>query len=120
MIMKKVQILYNPRCSKCREALGLLEAENCEVEVVEYLKETITKKELKSILAKLGLKAVDIVRKKEALYLKNFKDKRFTNEEWIQILLENPLLIERPIVIDGYKAVIGRPPELVVELVNRK
>lgn len=118
--VKKIQILYNPRCSKCREALNLLEGESCEIEVVEYLKEKITKKELKSILAKLGLKAVDIVRKKEELYLKKFKDKKFTNEEWIQILLENPILIERPIVIDGYTAIIGRPPELVVDLVNRK
>ena len=118
--VKKIQILYNPRCSKCREALSLLEGESCEIEIVEYLKEKITKKELKSILAKLGLKAVDIVRKKEALYLKKFKDKKFTNEEWIQILLENPILIERPIVIDGYKAIIGRPPELVVDLLNRK
>ena len=49
-----------------------------------------------------------------------FKNKTFTNDEWIQILLENPILIERPIVIDGYKAVVGRPPELVVDLVNRK
>ncbi len=118
--MKKIQILYNPRCSKCREALKLLEGESCEIEVIAYLKDKITKKELKSILAKLGVKAVDIVRKKEALYLEKFKDKTFTNEEWIQILLENPVLIERPIVIDGYKAIVGRPPELVVELVNRK
>jgi arsenate reductase (glutaredoxin) len=117
---KKIQILYNPRCSKCREALSLLEGESCEIEIVEYLKESLTKKELKNMLAKLGLKAVDLVRKKEGLYLKKFKDKKFTNEEWIQILLENPILIERPIVIDGYTAIIGRPPELVVELLNRK
>lgn len=116
----KITILYNPRCSKCREALSLLEGENCEIEIVEYLKNTITKKELKSILAKLGLKAFDIVRKKEYLFLKKFKDKKFTNEEWIQILLENPTLIERPIVIDGYKAIVGRPPELVIDLVKRK
>lgn len=120
-IMKnKIQILYNPRCSKCREALSLLEGENCEIEIVEYLKETLTKKELKSILAKLGLKAFDIVRKKEELYLKKFNNKKFTNEEWIQLLIENPILIERPIVIDGYKAIVGRPPELVVDLLNRK
>lgn len=116
----KVQILYNPRCSKCREALDLLEGENCEIEIKEYLKESLTKKELKEILAKLGVKAFDIVRKKEELFLKKFKNKKFTNEEWIQILLENPTLIERPIVIDGYKAVVGRPPELVVDLVQRK
>lgn len=120
-IMKnKIQILYNPRCSKCREALSLLEGENCEVEIVEYLKETLTKKELKSILAKLGLKAFDIVRKKEELYLKKFNNKKFTNEEWIQLLIENPILIERPIVIDGYKAIVGRPPELVIDLLQRK
>jgi len=117
---KKIQILYNPRCSKCREALNLLEGENCEIEVIEYLKDKITKKELKTILSKLGVKAVDIVRKKEALYLEKFKNKAFTNEEWIQLLIENPVLIERPIVIDGYKAVIGRPPELVIDLVQRK
>lgn len=118
--MKKVQILYNPRCSKCREALSLLKGENCEIEVKEYLKETLTKKELKTILAKLGLKAFDIVRQKEDLFLKKFKNKKFTNEEWIQLLLENPTLIERPIIIDGYKAIIGRPPELVIDLLHRK
>ena len=117
---KKVQILYNPRCSKCRETLSLLESENCEIEVKEYLKETLTKKELKNILAKLGLKAFDIVRQKEVLFIKKFRGKKFTNEEWIQLLIENPSLIERPIVIDGYKAIIGRPPELVIDLLHRK
>ena len=118
--MKKIQLLYNPRCSKCREALSLLEGENCEIEIKQYLKAPLTKKELKDILTKLGLKAFDIVRQKETLFIKQFKGKKFTNEEWIQILLENPNLIERPIVIDGYKAIVGRPPELVIDLVNRK
>lgn len=118
--MKKVTIYHNPRCSKSREALGILEKEGCEVEIVEYLKKVPTKKELKTLLSKLGLKAIDIVRKKEEIYLKKFKDKNFTNEEWLQILTEHPVLIERPIVIDGYKAVIGRPPELVAELLHRK
>ena len=118
--MEKVQILYNPRCSKCREALSFLEGENCEIEIKEYLKDTLTKKELKNILAKLVLKAFDIVRQKEDLFLKKFKNKKFTNEEWIQLLIENPTLIERPIVIDGYKAIIGRPPELVIDLLHRK
>lgn len=118
--MSKVQILHNPRCSKSREALHLLQTQNCEVEIIEYLKKIPTKKELKMILDKLGLKAEDIVRKKEDIYLKKFKNKNFTNEEWIQLLVENPILIERPIIIDGYKAIIGRPPELVIDLVNRK
>ena len=118
--MKKVQILHNPRCGKSREALKLLQAENCDIEVIEYLKNIPTKKELKNILDKLGLKAFDIVRKKESVYLEKFKNKTFTNDEWIQLLIENPILIERPIVIDGYKAIIGRPPELVIDLLHRK
>lgn len=118
--MSKVIIWHNARCSKSREAFELLEKESCEFEVKDYLKEKITKKELKELLAKLGLKAFDIVRQKEELFVKKFRNKKFTNEEWIQILLENPTLIERPIVIDGYKAIIGRPPELVVDLINRK
>lgn len=98
----------------------MLQDEGCDVEIIEYLKQIPTKKDLKNILDKLGVKAIDIVRKKEPIFIEKFKDKTFTNEEWIQILLENPILIERPIVIDGYKAVIGRPPELVIDLVNRK
>lgn len=118
--MKKVQILHNPRCGKSREALKMLQDEGCDIEITEYLKQIPTKKELKDILSKLGVKAIEIVRKKEPIFIEKFKNKTFTNEEWIQILLENPILIERPIVIDGYKAVIGRPPELVIDLVNRK
>ena len=117
---KQITILYNPRCSKCREALGHLEEGHCEIEIVEYLKKPLTKKQLKEILAKLGVRAIDIVRQKEELFVKKFSGKKFTNEEWIQILLENPILIERPIVIDGYKAIIGRPPELVIDLIKRK
>jgi len=118
--MKKVQILHNPRCGKSREALKTLQDEGCDIEIIEYLKDIPTKKELKDILSKLGLKAFDIVRQKEDVFVKKFKGKKFTNEEWIQLLLENPILIERPIVIDGYKAIIGRPPELVIDLLNRK
>ena len=117
--MKKIQIFHNPRCGKSREALKLLQDHGCEIEIIEYLKKTPSKKELKTILEKLGLKAFDIVRQKESVFIDKFKNKNFTNDEWIQILLEHPILIERPIVVDGYKAVIGRPPELVIELVNR-
>jgi arsenate reductase (glutaredoxin) len=117
--MSKITIYHNPRCGKSREALGILHAYNCNVEIIQYLKNIPTKKDIKTLLSKLGLKAVDIVRKKEAIYLEKFKDKKFTNEEWIQILIEYPILIERPIIIDGYKAIIGRPPELVIDLLNR-
>lgn len=113
-------IYYNPRCSKCREALGLLEKNNCEITLKEYLKEPPTKKELVVLLKKLKCKAVDIVRKSEPLYKEKFADKKLTNAEWIKVLSENPILIERPIVIDGEKAVIGRPPVLVLDLLKKK
>lgn len=118
--MKKVTILHNNRCSKSRCALQILQEENCEIEVIDYLKNTPSKKEIKTILDKLGLNAIDIVRKKEPIFIEKFKNKTFTNTEWIQILTEYPILIERPIVIDGYKAVIARPPEVIMELLKRK
>lgn len=117
--MKKVTILHNNRCSKSRLALKVLQDENCEIEIIDYIKNTPSKKELKTILDKLGLNAFDIIRKKEPIFLEKFKGKTFTNSEWIQLLTEHPILIERPIVIDGYKAVIGRPTELVVDLLKR-
>ena len=102
--------------------VGISESSKHEIalEIIEYLKNIPTKKEITTILEKLGSKAFEIVRKKEAVFLEKFKNKTFTNDEWIQIMIENPILIERPIVIDGYKAIVGRPPELVIELINRK
>ena len=114
--MKKVQVFHNTRCGKSREALALLTKAGYEVEIIEYLKQVPTKKELKLLLSKLGLKAIDIVRKKEGLFLEKFKNKQFTNEEWIQLLQENPILIERPIVINGYRAIVARPPELALDI----
>ena len=100
--------------------MELLEGSNCEIEVVEYLKEIPAKKELKELLMKLGLKPFDLIRTKEELFEKKFRNKKFTDTEWLQIIIENPILLERPIIVDGYKAVIGRPAEKIVELLNRK
>ena len=113
-------IYYNPRCSKCREALAILEENNCAVTFREYLKEPPTKKELSGLLKKLGAKAVDIVRKSEPRYKEEFADKKLTNAQWIKVLSENPILIERPILIDGEKAIVGRPPVLVLDLIKKK
>jgi len=118
--MKKITILHNSRCSKSRCALKILQGQNCELEIIDYIKNTPSKKEIKNILDKLGLAAIDIVRKKEAIYLKKFKGKTFSNTEWIQILTEYPILIERPIIIDGYKAIIGREEDTIFELLKRK
>jgi arsenate reductase len=120
MSKKQVTIFHNPRCSKSREAMNILEDSNCEIEIIEYLKKTPAKKELKDLLMKLGLKPFDLIRTKEPIFEKKFKNKKFTDAEWLQIIIENPILLERPIVIDGYKAVIGRPVERVIDLLNRK
>ena len=115
-----ITIYHNPRCSKSRETLHLLQEAGCEITERLYLKKIPTKKELKDVLMKLGLKAVDLVRTNEAVYKKQFANKKFNNEEWLQILIEYPTLIQRPIVVDGYKAIIARPSELALELVKRK
>jgi len=112
-------IYHNPRCSKCREAIELLDNNNCTFEIREYLKEPPTVKELKELIAKLGCKPIDIVRKKEPIYEEKFADKKLTDSQWFKALSENPILIERPIVIDGKKAVVGRPPVLILNLLNK-
>jgi len=115
---KKVSLFYNPRCSKCREALDILGEQGCEVEVIEYLKDTPTEKELKEVLKKLGLKPQDLLRKKESLFVEKYKDKKLTDDQWIKVMSENPILIERPVAIYGNRAVIGRPAERVVEILR--
>lgn len=111
-----MEILHNPRCTKSRETLALIEAAGKDVEVIEYLKHPPSEKELSEILAKLGMKAEDIVRKGEELYKEKYKGKSLTEKEWISALAKNPILIERPIVVSGKRAVLGRPPENVKSL----
>jgi arsenate reductase (glutaredoxin) len=115
---KKVTLYYNPRCSTCRNALGLLNEQGCEVELIEYLKDIPTEKELKEVLKKLGLKPQDLLRKKEPLFAEKYKDKKLTDAQWIKVMCQNPILIERPVAIYGNKAVIGRPAERVVEILK--
>ncbi|MEM7161917.1 MAG: arsenate reductase (glutaredoxin) [Bacteroidota bacterium] len=109
-------IYHNPRCRKSRESLQILEKEKVEIQVREYLKEPISTKEFKVLLAKLNLNIKEIIRKEERVYKEKYKDKTFTDDEWISILIEEPKLIQRPIVVKENKAVIGRPPENVKTL----
>lgn len=111
-----MKIYHNPRCTKSRETLALIKDAGVDVEIIEYLKEIPSRDELKLILSKLNLSPSQILRKGEAVYKEKFKKSNFTEEEWITIMLENPKLIERPIVVKGNKAVLGRPPENVNEL----
>src|SRR4051812_43797439 len=104
-----ITIYHNNRCTKSRCALELIEKKTKDFQVIEYLKIPPTEKEIKGILKKLGMKPEDIIRKKEPLFLEKFKDKKLTEEQWIKVLAKNPILIERPIIVKGNKAVIGRP-----------
>lgn len=111
-----MKIYHNPRCSKSRDTLQLIIQKGIKPEIVEYLKKPITEIELKNISMLLGLKPIELIRKKEAVFIEKYKGKNFTDEEWIGIILKHPMLLERPIVITQGKAIIGRPPEKVLEI----
>lgn len=111
-----LKIYHNTRCSKSRHALELLHKLGQEVEVVEYLNTPPTAAQLKEVLQKLDMRPEDLIRKGEALYKEKYKGKTLSDAEWIQVMTENPVLIERPIVLKGDKAVLGRPLEKVLEL----
>ena len=113
-----IQIWHNPRCSKSRESLKYLEETNQNFEVKEYLKEEITKEELVTLLVKIDLKAKDIIRNTESIYKElNVKDISDENE-LIEVMIKNPKLIQRPIIVKDNKAVIGRPLEKVEGLLK--
>ena len=111
-----MKIYHNPRCSKSRQALSLIREQDVEPEIIEYLKDIPSEKELKSLIALLGIEPLELVRKGEADFKENFKGKNLSNDEWIKAMIQYPKLIERPIVVRGDKAVVGRPPESVLEL----
>lgn len=112
----KTVIYHNPRCSKSRQALALLQERGAEPEVLDYLKTPPTKAELKALLAKLGLKPEQVLRTGEEVYKQKFRGRDLTDEQWLEALAENPILLERPIVVRGSRAVVGRPPEKVLEI----
>lgn len=116
--MEKITIFHNNRCSKSRCALSILKEEGIEPDVRYYLEEAPSISELEELLQKLDIPAEQLVRKTEKIFKENFKGKEFSEAEWIKILSENPRLIERPIVIKGDKAIVGRPPELVEEFLR--
>ncbi len=111
-----MKIYHNPRCRKSRETLALLEENGQTPEIVLYLVDPPTQKELKNILKKLGISAAQLIRKGESIYKEQFKGKELTEAQWIAAMVEYPKLIERPIVINGDQAVIGRPPSQVLDL----
>lgn len=116
MEANKIRVYHNPRCSKSRMALAYLNEKGLDYKVVEYLKETPTKKELTAIVKELGIEPIELIRKSEEEY-KALKDKKsYSSEDWINAMVEFPKLIERPIVIGNGKAVVARPTEKIDEI----
>ena len=112
-----IKIYHNPRCSKSRQGLEIVENSTKEFEVVKYLDNTPSEEELKEIISLLDISPIQLVRKNEQIWKDNFKGKELSDIEIIKAMVDNPKLIERPIVINGNKAVIGRPPETIKEII---
>lgn len=113
----EVRIFYNPKCSKCRLTLDILHDRGANTTVVEYLNTPPDHAELTDVLAILGIEPRELIRKHEAPYKDNNLDNDdLSREQLIQAMIDNPILIERPIVIKGNKATIGRPPEKVLDI----
>ena len=113
-----MKIYHNPKCSKSRQTLALVEQNTSEFEVIKYLEDSLKFDDIELLLVKLNAKPIDIVRTKEYIWKENFKGKEMNDDEIINVLVENPRLMERPIVTTKEKAIIGRPPENVLELFN--
>lgn len=114
--MKKAIIFHNNVCSTSRNVLDILKENSCEITIRDYIKNPPSIAELKEILSKSGLNAVDILRKKDKVFKESFEDKHLSNEEWLMAISENPTILERPIVIIDDKAVLARPIDKVKEL----
>jgi len=111
-----MKIYHNPRCSKSRQTLAIIEEKVAKVEIVKYLENIPSKEELKDILTKLNISPLQLIRKNEADWKENFKGKDLSDDDIIEAMIAYPKLIERPIVVKDNKALLGRPPENVLEL----
>ncbi|RED49388.1 arsenate reductase (glutaredoxin) [Seonamhaeicola aphaedonensis] len=112
-----IKIYHNNRCSKSRLGVAVLEASGKDFEIVKYLEDIPSKNELQNIINLLGIKPIALVRKSEAVWKEQYKGKDLTDSEIITAMVENPKLIERPIVVYGNKAVIGRPTEKILDII---
>jgi arsenate reductase (glutaredoxin) len=111
-----LRIYYNPRCSKCRAAVALVSERGYAMELVEYLLTPPGKEELRGLLHKLGMKPFELVRTGEDDFKQHYAGRTLSDEEWLDALVAHPILIERPIVVRGDKAVVARPPEKALAL----
>jgi len=113
-----LKIYHNPRCKKSRLGLQYLQAKGLEPEIRLYLKEPFTAQELEDVLMRMNKAPQDIIRTQEKIYKSDFKGKEFNPQEWITILLENPKLIQRPIVVCNHRAIFADPPQMVDEILK--
>lgn len=112
-----MKFYHNARCAKSREALQLLHDKGINPDIVEYMKEPITPDELNELLDKLDMEPHDLIRKKEKVWKEEFADKELSPDELVLVMIEHPKLMERPILVNGDKARVGRPPEQILEIV---
>lgn len=108
-----IQIYHNPRCGKSRECLTFLEEKNSEYQIIKYLEHPPTYNDLVDLLKMLNISPIELVRQKEKIWIENFKNKTLSDDEIIKAMTNNPILIERPILIKEGKAIIARDPERV-------
>lgn len=111
-----IKIYHNPRCSKSRQGYEILEKSGQKFETVKYLENIPSVEEIKDILSLLNIKPEQLLRKNETIWKENYKGKTLSDDEIIKAMAKHPKLIERPIVINGKKAVIGRPPEKIITI----
>ncbi|MFH4968963.1 arsenate reductase (glutaredoxin) [Gaetbulibacter sp. M240] len=111
-----ITIYHNNRCRKSREGLALIEDSGKPYKVITYLENTPSSEELSEIIKLLGIQPMDLVRKNEAIWKSDFKGKELSDKAIIEAMVKNPKLIERPIVINGNKAIVGRPPEAILDI----
>jgi arsenate reductase len=112
-----IKIYHNPRCRKSREGLEILENSGKEFEIIKYLDNIPSEKELTEIIKMLKITPTQLVRRNEKIWKENYKGKELSDAEIIKAMIENPKLIERPIVINNNRGVIGRPPETILEII---
>jgi len=116
--MSEITIYHNPKCSKSRAALAILQERGIEPNVIEYLETPPSAEELRAIIAKLGIAPADLVRKGEQVYKELYAGKTLSETQWIEAMVAHPILLERPIVVRGERAVVGRPPESMKQLLD--
>jgi arsenate reductase len=116
-MLQMIQVYHNNRCEKSRNCLAFLKQANIRFEIVDYLNDTPTYEALRALVKKLGIKPIDLVRQKEELWKTKYQDKKMAPAQILRALAKHPILIERPIVINGEKAVIARPIEKALTVI---